>query len=840
MKALPKKEPQNKSLTHRLSILLLLIGLIIIGSPYAIQYGITNSLNSVEGQQVKLDDVDFNPFTGTLIIKGLKSTDSKASKLNIPLLSIELDWLPLFKKQVLVKSLLLQNSQLSVEQNRDNEHFIAGFKLPPQEPAANKIKSPPSTWGLGIEKVTLLNNHISFNTPAFATQININDLNLNSLYSWQPTQAANFSFAMHIDDAAVSGELDIHAFAESPHLKGSLNIEKLALDNLKPHTKNVLEQLKGKLSTDLKFELSLDKQQLSYQQHGSIKLHDFLLATDSIQLSQEQLAWNGELNFSQHQQINKLNAKGQLTLDKHQNTLLSPNLKTQIKSVLWDGQLSFGQQTDQNSLSIKGDLSANKVNSQSLSSKQTLLQLDKLAVKELSVNQLENIQFTNITLNNLMLAQQAAKKPLIQAKTITFDTLKLNKLRDIDLDKLNINSLSADININKQGNIILLDEFISSLKPNVTENNTNNKNPAPRIQKEQKASIRIRAMRVSGNSRIKLSSATTSPSIKKNIHLKSLTVGEVNSLTPTKPTPFKLNASINEHSTLELDGDIAPFSQKTNAKITAKLTAFELPEFSPIIRKELGYDIESGQLNAKIEGNVRKDILDGKIKIAVNKLIMLPADPSKTAKITQQLAMPLDSALSLLRDENDDIELEIPIKGDIAKPDFDIGNLINTAIGNALQGTVTSFLKYALQPYGLIYMAAESAYGAATKLSLEPIKFKAGDIQRSKDADEYIQSIGLLMQKRPQLKLRLCGFATNSDRLKLIELNKKTKPATSKPIEAGSDQLNEQLLLLAGKRQQWVKSYLISTYQINESRLFNCLPKVSEEKDQLPRVELLI
>jgi len=830
---------RNKTIIRRLSITILSFGLLLIATPFAIRYGITNSLNSLEGQQVKLDDVDFNPFTGTLIIKGLQSTDSKASKLNIPSLSIELDWLPLFKKQVLVKSLLLQNSQLSVEQSKDNEHFIAGFKLPAQEPATDKTKSPPSTWGVGIENITLLNNRISFNTPAFATQINIDDLNLKSLFSWQPTQAANFSFAIKIDGAAVSGQLDIHAFAESPHLKGSLNIDKLALDNIKPHTKNMLNQLKGKLSTDLQFALSLGKQQLSYQQHGSIKLHDLFLATDSIRLSQEQLAWDGELNFSQHQQVNELNSKGQLTLDKHQNTLLSPNLKTQIKSVLWNGQLRFNQQADQNNLFIKGDLSANKINSQSLSSKQILLQLNKLAIKEVSVEQLDNLQFGNITLSGLTLAQQVAKKPLIQAKTITFNTLKLNKLRDIDLENLNINNLSANININKQGNIGLLDEFISSLKPSVAETNTNHTNLAPSIQKEQKASIKIGGMRVSGNNRIKLSSATIRSSIKKNIHLKSLTIGEVNSLTPTKPTPFKLNASINEHSTLKLDGDITPFSQKTNAKITAKLTAFELPEFSPIIRQELGYDIESGQLNADIKGNVRKDMLDGKIKIAVNKLIMQPADPSKTAKITQQLAMPLDSALSLLRDENDDIELEIPIKGNIAKPDFDIGSVINTAIGNALQGTVTSYLKYALQPYGLIYMAAESAYGAATKLSLEPIKFKAGDIQRSKNAEEYIQSIGLLMQKRPQLKLRLCGFATKSDRLELIVLNKKATQTTEKLAELEA-QLDDQLLLLAGKRQQWVKSYLITTYEINESRLFTCLPKASKEDSQPPRVELLI
>ena len=795
MKALVQNKLWNKSITRRLSSITLLLVLITIGTPYTIQYGITKGLNALAGQQVKINDVDFNPFTGTLIIKGLQSSDDKTSKLNIPLLSIQLDWLPLFNKQILVKSFALQNSLISIEQNKDNEQFIAGFKLPVQEPVTETTESKPSSWSFGIEQITLLNNHIDFSTPAFATQISIDDIKLNSLLSWQPAQSANFSFAMHIDDAVVSGKLNILAFAERPHLKGNIKIDRLILDNLKHHTENRLTQLKGSLSTDLDFELSLGKNQLNYQQQGTIQLHDFLLATDTIQLSQQQLLWSGRVDFSQHQQVDKSN------------------------------------------LSIQGNLNAHKINALSLSTKQTLLKLNKLTLKALSIKQLDNIQLANITLEGLTLAKPATKKPLVQAKIIAFNTLKLSKLRDIDLKKLNINGIAANVHINKQSTISALDEFISSLKSHADENHT--EPPAPLAQKEQKFFIRVDEISVSGNNLIKLSSATVSNSIQKDIRLKSLTIGEVNNQTPAVPTPFKLYATINEHSKLLIDGDITPFSQKTNAQITAKLTSFELPEFSPIIRQELGYDIESGQLNAEIKGLVKKDILNGNVKIAIHKLMMQAADQSKTAKITKQLTMPLDSALSLLRDENDNIELEIPIKGDIAQPDFEISGVINTAIGNALQGTVTSYLKYALQPYGLIYMAAESAYGAATKLSLEPIKFQAGGLEHPKQANKYLQSIGQLMQKRPQLTLRLCGFATSSDRLKLIELNKKTILVTKKPADIEA-QLDEQLLLLAGKRQQWVKSYLISSYEINESRLFTCLPKVSKGESQLPRVELLI
>ena len=832
MKETSRLTPKNKALIRRLSIVILSLGLLLAATPFAIQYAISQGLKSVGSHTVKLKDVDFNPFTGKLVIKGLQ-TDNNGQALRIPLLSVELNWLPLFKKQISVESVLLQNSQISIEQHTDGKLFIAGIELPKNKPVEGDTKGDKPSWGIGIKGISLSNNHITFNTPAFSTPLKIDNLSLNSLSSWKPLQATNVSFLIHIGGAPVSTTLEIFAFAENPHLKGVLKIDNLALDNFNTQTANTLHQLTGELSTSLDFKLSFKNNHLSYHQQGTIKLDKLQLSTDDIQLSQDQLTWLGEVDFSQHQQLNSFSATGDLTLDKHLNTLTSPKLETRINSASWHGQLNFNQRADQNELFIKGDLSANKVNTLSLSSKQTLLQLKQLALKGLAINQLDDIQLSNIKLDNLTLAKRAGRKPLIHTKSITAHSLELSKLKDIELEELLINNLAANININKQGNITLLDEFISSLKPSSQKNNAENTSPS----KSRASAIRIGKINVTGNNPIKLSSLTTNGLMKKNIHLKSLNIGEINNQAPTVATPFKLHASINDFSKLSLDGKISPFSKKTNAQITGKLTALELPEFSPIIQQELGYDIESGQLNADIKGHVKKDRLDGKVKIAINKLIIQPTDQSKAAEITKQLSMPLDSALSLLRDKNDNIQLEIPIKGDIAQPDFDLGHVVNTAIGNALQGTVTSYLKYALQPYGLIYMAAETAYGAATKLSLEPVQFQSGGLLLPEHSNEYMQSIGQLMQKRPQLTIRLCGLATNSDRIKLIELNKQLE--ASKQTKVDTSILNEQLLALAAERQQLVKSYFINQYKIPENRLFTCLPKISDKKEP-PQVELRI
>ena len=233
---------------------------------------------------------------------------------------------------------------------------------------------------------------------------------------------------------------------------------------------------------------------------------------------------------------------------------------------------------------------------------------------------------------------------------------------------------------------------------------------------------------------------------------------------------------------------------------------------------------------------IKDNVLDGKAELNINQLILVPADKGKMAKMTQQLSMPLDSALSLLRDDNDDIKLGIPVKGDVNSPDFNTSDIINTALGNAMQGTVKNVLKYALQPYGLIFMATEKVYGAATAIKLDSLIFSAGDDSLSADAINYLERIGELMQKRPNLRIRVCGVSTMQDRTTL-QLTANTPTQAPQGAET-------ELLTLANNRTATVKSLLISTYNINATRLFTCAPKVELSDDAKtpspPRVDFFI
>jgi len=255
-------------------------------------------------------------------------------------------------------------------------------------------------------------------------------------------------------------------------------------------------------------------------------------------------------------------------------------------------------------------------------------------------------------------------------------------------------------NINKQGHLTLLDSLTDSLKTN------SKKNDEPTTETDP-TNFSIKGIELTGNNRINVAKAAQKGSVKKTILINTLNIGEIDTQKTEQYTPIALKATIDKHSSIKTDGKIALFSKTTNAEFKSTLNAFELPDYSPIISDQIGYDIQTGQLNASANLNIKQDMLDGKTDLEINQLALVTSDAKTASKMTQQLSMPLDSALSLLRDDNDDIALSIPIKGNITSPDFNISDVINTALGNALQGTVKNYLKYALQPSGLIFMAVE-------------------------------------------------------------------------------------------------------------------------------------
>ncbi len=337
------------------------------------------------------------------------------------------------------------------------------------------------------------------------------------------------------------------------------------------------------------------------------------------------------------------------------------------------------------------------------------------------------------------------------------------------------------------------------------------------------------------NSKLRFSDDSVSPPFATVVAIRTIRLGAIDSSKAAQKSPLTVRVKLDQYTRINADGYVKPLAAKPTLKLKAKITGLELPPLSSYTGPELGYNLASGQLNADINLRIEQGKINGENQLKIRQLELNPTDSPMMGKLEKQLSMPVDTALDLLRDSDNNIELEVPVKGDISNPQFSLAETINKALGGVLMQAGVSYLKYAFQPYGAIISVVEMA-GEATALRLEPLKFQPGEFKPDVSMQEYLGKIANVLKERPELHVRLCGKATKADLLwpdfVIAKREKEKTPLDPKEREA--------LSTLAKQRADHAKALLVQKHGIEADRLLICLPEVDESKRGEPRVELLL
>ena len=97
--------------------------------------------------------------------------------------------------------------------------------------------------------------------------------------------------------------------------------------------------------------------------------------------------------------------------------------------------------------------------------------------------------------------------------------------------------------------------------------------------------------------------------------------------------------------------------------LTVSFKNIELPRFSVYTGKYLGREIEKGKLILDLHYNIDNDKLHSSNRVLFDQLTL-----GKTVESEDATSLPLDLALSLLKDPDGQINLDLPVDGDISDP----------------------------------------------------------------------------------------------------------------------------------------------------------------------------
>ncbi|WP_373019205.1 DUF748 domain-containing protein [Thiomicrorhabdus sp.] len=655
------------------------------------------------------------------------------------------------------------------------------------------------------------------------------------------------------------------------------------------NAQDIEKQLSLKQSLDAKFNLVTllnPDGSVHVTQTGRLQLQNVALQQPGIEAGMQQAQWQGEVTFD-NQSTPQVNANGEFTLkqakisDAVSKTELQQDLQAKLNAQLtladdgsvqlkqqgsvslsnllasqppyqasvqafnWQGQIALNQGAETDFKS-DGKIDLQTLKTQNMTTQQNLVDLDKLSISDLNIQQLDSIQVKDLSLQGLNVGEQA-KTQFISLDKVNLSQAKLNQFSQLELGTLTLNGSQTYLNINKEAEITQLKNLLASLpqseEPQTAESEketkpeTVEKKEAKSNDTDEKSAFQYKwhAIQTKGKHLIHFTSEQFDQPLNKTIQLDEFKLGALNSQKPDRDTDFAVQVTLDEFTKLTSKGQIQPLNPKITANLATHIDGMDLVALSPASAQFLGYNIDSGQLSADLETKLVENKIDAQNDLRLHKLKLTMAEQSENTSFQQSLSMPIDAALALLRDKQDNIKLKLPIKGDITDPNFKLQDVINTALGSAMKAATKTYLLLALQPFGAIAVAGDYLLNQNLAVNLQPIDFVAGQSQLTPQMLEYLKKIHTLLQERKGVQIKICGLANEADRSALLaELAKQAAEKAKKTKENKEDKQaknikelvsDDQLLKLAENRNLEIKRYLLKLGSAN-SQVILCQPKL--------------
>lgn len=206
----------------------------------------------------------------------------------------------------------------------------------------------------------------------------------------------------------------------------------------------------------------------------------------------------------------------------------------------------------------------------------------------------------------------------------------------------------------------------------------------------------------------------------------------------SKPSVLKLEGKVDKYGYAKIGGSLLAFDFKNRANVKILFKNIDMPSLTPYSGKFVGYAIKEGKLSMDLSYKIQKGLMEGENKINLDSLTL--GDKIESEEATN---LPLGLAIAILKDSKGQIDIDLPVSGDLNSPDFKYGALVWKAIGNLLGSIVTS-------PFSLL----GSMLGIETQ-TLKSIDFASGESDIIASEEEKMEYYKQILEKKPALKLSI-------------------------------------------------------------------------------------
>ncbi len=214
-------------------------------------------------------------------------------------------------------------------------------------------------------------------------------------------------------------------------------------------------------------------------------------------------------------------------------------------------------------------------------------------------------------------------------------------------------------------------------------------------------------------------------------------------------TKIDIDGVVDEYGLAKIEGSLLSANPKAFTDIQVKFQNIDMTNLSPYTGKFIGYKLKDGKMNVELKYKINDSQMQGENKTILKKLTLGDEVESEDA-----ITAPVGLAIALLKDSEGVIDLDVPVSGDVDKPDFAIGHVVWTAFKNLIVGVATAPFRFLGDMLGI---SAEE---------LENIQFEAGKANLLPPEREKLDKLAEVFSSKEMLILKVAGsYDKNRDLL---------------------------------------------------------------------------
>jgi hypothetical protein len=208
----------------------------------------------------------------------------------------------------------------------------------------------------------------------------------------------------------------------------------------------------------------------------------------------------------------------------------------------------------------------------------------------------------------------------------------------------------------------------------------------------------------------------------------------------TEPANIRLEGQVDEYGLARIEGGMNVLDPVRYTDVSVDFRNLEMSSLSPYTVQFAGREIDEGKLNLGLVYDIKEGQLHGTNEIILSDLVL-----GEKVDHPDAASLPLGLAVSLLKDANGVIDIDLPVEGDVNDPEFKIGGVI----WQAFTGMITKVVSAPFRLLGSLIGIESEDFGQ--------IEFLAGRADLTPPEMEKIVQLEEALQQRPELLIEISG-----------------------------------------------------------------------------------